>query len=217
MSYDSLIRDLQGLRSPLIADALDKKEIHNQVMKSRIRPIYPDAVVAGRAFTFLAAEVFEEPKEPWKMEIEAVDSLKPGDVFMGVINERGESAIWGELLTNAAIARGAKGLVVDGHIRDVQSIVELRFPTFCVGFTPADCKGRSKIFEYNVPIKCGGVTVFPNDLILGDYDGVVVIPHKIAEEVICYAKEKSQGEDTVRKELRKGRAVKEVFDEFGIL
>lgn len=214
---DELVKRLDTLYSAVITDILDDFDLWNQVMDKSIRPIYPGARVIGRAVTFIAHEVTEVPEKPFAKLIELIDSLEPGNVVVGTVNERQASAMWGDLCATAASVRGAKGLIVEGALRDVDRIHSIPFPVFSTGITPADSKGRSDITDLNIPVKCGGVNVFPGDLIIADSDGITVIPQDKAEEVIGHAEEKCSGENTVRSELEAGRKLKDVFEEFKVL
>lgn len=214
---DELLGKLKGLYTAAISDALDIMGIRNQVMRSDIRPIYPEAVVVGRAFTTQALDVAEIPREPFKYQIEAIDKLKPDDVVVAAVNETGESAYWGELTSAAAKYRGSTGCIVDGYIRDVKMIVRTQFPVFAKGYTPADAQGRAEVILYDISIKCGGVIVNPGDIIFADFDGIVVIPQDIAPEVIKRAEKKVKGEDTTREELQQGVSLGKVFKKYGIL
>lgn len=207
--------DLSQLYTAVISDILDTLGIRDKVMDPSIRPMYSEAKVIGRAVTVLSVETYEEPKEPYKKEMKAVDNSKPGDVI--VAKSTTSSAFFGELLATAARARGAVGVVVDGLSRDVQKIIRMGFPVFAKGVCAYDSKGRSDVIAYNIPIKCGGVYVNSGDFIFGDYDGVVVVPQDISEKVINLAFEKIKGENIVRNELRKGKQVTNVYSKYHIL
>ena len=127
------------------------------------------------------------------------------------------SAVWGGLLSNAAVGRKAAGVITDGSARDYIEIVDLNFPTFCKGLTPYDSLGRMDGKERDIPVECGGIRVNPGDFVFGDIDGVVVVPKEIFEEVIEKAWEKVQGENSVREELRAGASVVKTFEKHGIL
>ena len=127
------------------------------------------------------------------------------------------NCIWGELLSTAARARGARGAVIDGFIRDARQILAMGFPVFTTGLSPVDSNGRGDVVAYNVPIECGGVTVNPGDIVFGDADGIVVIPKAVETEVITAAVEKVSGEDRTRDALRDGATLREVYDKYGIL
>lgn len=206
-----------SLFSSVIADALDAHGARNQILNHDIRPIYPDAVAVGRAMTVLSVDVYEVPEEPYKLELEAVDSLKNGDVMVAQTNGTTRSSLWGELLSTAAQARGARGAIIDGFTRDTQTIIGMKFPVFVRGIAPYDSKGRSDVIAYNTTIVCGGVTVNPGDIIFGDYDGIVVIPKSLEASVIASSLEKIKGESEVRKALQDGMSTTEAFERFGIL
>src|SRR6185312_15677466 len=89
------------------------------------------------------------------------------------------NAPWGELLSTAAKARGARGAVVDGLVRDIGKMEELGFPVFAAGIKPVDSMGRGIVTAYNVPVECGEVLVHPGDFVFADFDGVVVIPQAV--------------------------------------
>ena len=124
-------RLLDALRNDLyvavVSDALDGLGLHDQAMDDRLRPLTPDMRLVGRAHTVLTADVYERPAEPYRLEIEAVDALKPGDVMVAATNGSSRTCFWGELLSTAAVARGATGCAIDGHTRDVLKIIEMGF------------------------------------------------------------------------------------------
>ena len=114
------------------------------------------------------------------------------------------NAPWGELLSTAAKARGARGAVVDGLIRDILKIEELGFPVFASGIKPVDSMGRGVVTAYNVPVECGEVLVNPGDFVFADYDGVVIIPKDVVKPVLDLATEKVRRENSSRAELMQG-------------
>lgn len=221
MSFPELPQDvtsnLDKLYSSVIADVMDKMGYWHQIMSHEINPLDPKSRMFGRARTVQAVPVYEAPASPYELEIAAVDALTPGDVM--VVTQTGfeGASFWGELLSNASIGRDAKGIVIDGYTRDCAGIIELGFPCFVKGKSPADSYGRIDVIAYDTPISCGGVKVNKGDYIYGDMDGVVVIPQEIVVPVLREAIEKVQGENNVRKELLAGVSVKEVFEKYGIL
>jgi regulator of RNase E activity RraA len=147
-----------------------------------------------------------------------VDDLKPGDVVVLACNGPTERiAPWGELLSTAATARGAAGCVIDGLVRDVRQIREMRFPVFHGGIGPLDTKGRARMMQRDVPVECAGVAMASGDLVFGDVDGVVVIPQAREHEVIERALAKVQGENDTRDALLRGESLASVFQRMGIL
>ncbi len=205
------------LYAAVISDALDAAGFREQVLRHTIRPLLPETVVVGRAMPVLCLDVYEIPDEPYQQEIAAVDSLKQNDVIICSTNGSTRICFWGELLSTAAQARGARGAVIDGFIRDIRKIVAMRFPIFTTGLSPVDSNGRGEVVAYNVPIECGGVTVNPGDIVFGDADGVVIIPQSVEQQVIEAALEKVQGENQTRDALREGATLREIYDKYGIL
>ena len=205
------------LYSAVIADILDEMGYRNQAMSHTLHPLQDHDVVVGRAFTVLAADVYDIPERPYYMEFKAVDSLQEGDVLVVSTNGSTCSGFWGELLTTAALRHGAVGAVIDGMSRDTKAIRKMDFPLFIRGTSPLDSKGRTDVIAYQCTIACGGITVRPGDIVFGDFDGIVVIPSAIADEVVSRAMEKVRAENVVRDELRAGVSAEEVWNKYHIL
>lgn len=201
----------------VVSDVLDAQGYLNQAMSARLRPLTPESRVIGRAHTMLTVDVYARPENPYEMEIAAVDALKPNDVMVAMTHDSQRTCIWGELLSTAAMARGATGCVIDGHTRDVRQINAMGFPVFCTGIRPVDSSSRSKVVDFGVPIECGGVLVNPGDVIFGDYDGIVVIPQAILSKTIDLALAKVESENHSREMLRQGHYLRDVYDRFGVL
>jgi len=161
--------------------------------------------------TLYLEAVSEPPERPFQLEMEVIDGLSAGQLIVAQCNAPQLSALWGGLLSNAAVGHGAAGVVTDGGSRDYREIVSLGFPVFCRGLTPYDSQGRMDGVERDIPIVCGGIRVQPGDLVFADVDGVVVVPQALVEETIARAWEKVQGESRVREELRAGASVVETF------
>jgi regulator of RNase E activity RraA len=212
-----LLERLRRLYPAVVSDCLDKVGYRGQVMAPHIRPLYPEAVLAGFAATVLCVEVDALPASPdeyYKGELQAVDALREGDVM---VVSTCKGSYWGELLATASRYRGAVGIVADAYTRDTLRLIEMQFPTFAAGILASDSLGRIEVDQVGVPIQCGGVTVKPDDLVLADHDGVVVIPAQDAQEVISLAEEKVAGEDMVRDKLAEGMPVWDAFRTYGVI
>jgi regulator of RNase E activity RraA len=217
VNFDTLKAELY---TAVLSDVLDSFGYRHQAMRPFIRPLDDAKVLFGRARTGLYMNTYSVAKgeNPYEIEIELVDDLKPGDVAVfdcGGPTER--IAPWGELLSTASVKRGAVGCVTDGLVRDVRLIRELGFPMFHGGIGPLDSAGRGKMMARDVPVSCGGVGVTSGDLIFGDVDGVVVIPQAIAEKVIEAAIAKVRHENVTRDELNRGLLLGEVYRKYGVL
>lgn len=205
------------LYTAVIADALDELGQHDQAMREYLRPLSRDAKFVGWARTIACRDIFYVPPDPYGLELEAMDSILPGEVVAVATGESKRNAPWGELLSTAAMARGARGAVIDGLVRDVVKIQALGFPVFAAGIKPVDSKGRGLVIDYNIPVMCGGIMVTPGDLIFGDFDGVVVIPSALIEDTLRLATEKMMKENQSRKELSEGAYLSDVYAKYGVL
>lgn len=213
----SLIDDLQPLYSAVLADVLDACGYPNQTLTPEVRALTPANRVAGRVFTMKAEVVHAVPENPYELEMAAIDAAERGDVLLVDAGHDRSCAFWGELLSTACLAKGVRGIVMTGCSRDLWALNQLDFPVFGIGCSPADSKGRLDVTAIREPIVIDGVSVCHGDYILGDCDGVVIIPRDVAPEVIAAAMEKVSGENTVREELAAGVPVGEVFRKHGIL
>ena len=201
----------------VVSDVLDSLGYREQAMDATLRPIYPGAVVAGRAHTVLSCYVYDVPDDPYSAEIAAIDSLQPGDVLVAATNRSTRTCLWGELLSTAARARGARGAVIDGHVRDVRRIEQMGFPVFATGMRPVDSLVRGAVMGHGMLVQCGGVVVRPGDIIFGDIDGMVVIPRGSEREVVERARAKVAGEDKTRADLERGDLLRDVYARYGVL
>jgi regulator of RNase E activity RraA len=208
----------EKLYTPVVSDTLDRLGFRKQAMRHDIRPLHPDFIVVGRARTLLWMQTFEPVKpNPYVNEIRAVDSLRPGDVAVHSTDHSWTVAPWGELLSTAARMRGSTGTIVDAVVRDVKRIIAMDFPTFARGIMPLDSWGRGFVADVDVVIECGGVEVHPGDLVFGDYDGIVVVPKTVEDEVLAEAFRKATSENRTRDELLQGRLLGEVYEKYGVL
>ncbi len=207
----------RNLYTAVVSDSLDALGYRNQAMKEFIRPLGDCPPFAGWARTIAYADVYHISPDPYGMEIEAIDSVLPGEVV--VISTAGsvQNAPWGELLSTAARARGSRGAVIDGLVRDVRKIQELGFPVFARGIKPVDSKGRGTVLDYNVPVECGGVLVSAGDLVFADFDGVIVVPAEVLPETVRMATEKVMKENDSRAELMRGAYLRDVYAKYGVL
>ena len=209
----------ERLRVPLVSDVLDDLGHRDRAMHHRLRPLdAQNCVIVGRARTFRWMEVdYVVEEDPYGLEIDAIDSLKPGDVAVHSSDASWTNAPWGELMSTLAKRNGSTGCICDGLIRDCLQIMEIGYPIFYGGIRPLDSKGRGRVMAYDVPVRCGEVLVRPGELIYADFDGVVAVPREVEEETLRLAGEKMAKENSTRRDLLAGRTLREVFDEYGVL
>jgi len=198
-----------------ISDILDEMGFHNQVLPKEIQSLHPGHTVAGRALTIVGEPTTsEDPEIIFIPYLKMLGDVKPGDVLVNQPNDN-LAAHLGELSTETAQFRGARGAVIDGGARDTDYIRKLDFPVFARYKTPVDIVGRWRLVAHNVPIDIGRVHIEAGDYIVGDRDGVLVIPQSIIEEVVKKAEEVVQTENLVRKSILKGMHPVDAYRKFG--
>lgn len=211
----------ENLYVPVVCDILDSLGYRNQTMHQRVRPLLPDirnCGFIGRARTARWMETdYVVEDDPYGLELDLMDSLKPGDVVIHSTDYGGTNAPWGELMSTIAMRNGAAGTVCDSQVRDCVRIIDMGFPVYYSGIRPLDSKGRARVMAYDVPVMCAEVLVHPGDLVYADYDGVVVIPQAVEKEVLHLAHEKAKKETTSRQELLSGSSLRVVFEKYGVL
>ncbi|MBU4492409.1 MAG: orotidine 5'-phosphate decarboxylase [Euryarchaeota archaeon] len=195
---EKTIELLKRVSTPNISDAMHRKG----AMKN-IRSICPGTKMAGRAVTVATFA------GDWAKTVEAIDIAKAGDVIV-IYNGSPHVAPWGELATLSSINKGVAGVVIDGAVRDVDDIRRLDFPVFATSIVPN--AGEPKGFgEINAEIRCGGETVKPGDFIVGDDNGVVVVPKERGYEIARRAVEVEKNERRIRDEIKRGKTLSEVL------
>jgi regulator of RNase E activity RraA len=198
-----------------VSDILDEMGLKSQTLPVWIQSIVPGETLAGRALTLRGGpSECDDPGVVYVPFLKMLGGVRAGDVLVYETNDE-VAAHLGELSSETAKFRGARGAVIDGGARDTEYMVRLGFPVFCRYRTPRDILGRWQLNEYNVPIAVGGVAIAPGDLILGDRDGVLVIPQQVAEEVIAKAEEVVHTENLVRKAILSGVLPLDAYSKYG--
>ena len=214
---NDILESLEPLYAAVVCDVLASLGFRNQTLPSRIKPLTETKSVRGRIFTARAESVSEIPAEPYRLEIGAVEAMSRGEVLLVDGSDNDTCGFWGELLTTACIYKGVRGVVMTACTRDLWGLADSGFPVFGIGAHPADSKGRADIVEIGQPIRIGDVEARNGDYLIGDEDGVVVIPARVAGDALRLASEKVSGENVARADLANGVPMGEVFRKHGIL
>jgi len=167
------------------------------LMDPNIRPIYKGAHLCGTVVTVLM-----QPGDNWMLHV-AAEQIRPGDVVVAACTAESTDGFFGDLLATSFRARGAVGLVIDGGARDVEDLEEMGFPVFSRAI---HAKGTVKatLGSVNVPVVCAGAIVHPGDVVIGDADGVVVVPAALAAATAEAAAKREANETAKRARLAAG-------------
>jgi 4-hydroxy-4-methyl-2-oxoglutarate aldolase len=197
----------EKLSTTNLSDALDKVGLRGAVIG--IRPLFGMPKVIGRAVTIkiTAAGMMKSKRH---LGIDAIASASPGDVI--VIDNRGDTYnnCWGEILSCAAQKKGVSGVFIDGAARDVDFCQEIGFPVFARGIVPITARGRIMQEDFNCPIRLGDIQVRPGDILVGDVNGIVVIPPEKVEEVLSAAEMILEKEERMKADILSGMDILEV-------
>jgi 4-hydroxy-4-methyl-2-oxoglutarate aldolase len=207
----------QTLFTAVLSDVLDTVGCTGQVASPGIRPLADGMRVVGYARTARAVMVSRPPTHPYAKILEVIDDLSENDVLVMSLEPMSRSAIFGGLLATAVSVTGARGVIVDGHIRDSDEIKQIGLPTFARDLMPLDSHGRDEVVAVDEPVCISGVPVASGDLVFGDADGIVIVPKGILDNVLTLAFEKVSGESRVRQSLREGMSTTAAFARYGIL
>jgi 4-hydroxy-4-methyl-2-oxoglutarate aldolase len=203
----------------MVCDALDTVGHRAQALDVALQPLVRPARLVGRARTveFIAGHTEAADDDPYGDMINFIDALSSGDVAVIAAHGSMRSGYWGELFTAAAISRGAVGVVCDGYVRDTAKVARMALPVFARGPRPYDYRGRTEVSSSGQPVDCGGVIISPGDLVVGDDDGVVVVPRPIEATVIDAANARASGESTVLAALTDGTSLRQAWERHGLL
>jgi 4-hydroxy-4-methyl-2-oxoglutarate aldolase len=184
-----IVNQYKEISTASIADAVEQVVGKRGYMDYEVKPRINDRRIAGPAVT--VKEVATEEKLPPAHALEAIDESVAGSVIViGIEGSYRDVAVWGGLMTAGSIANELEGAILDAGVRDITEIKrDFDFPVFARSISPGTTVGRFKTEALNVPVECGGITVYPGDLVVADPDGVVVVPADAVVDVLEVAQE----------------------------
>ena len=207
----------ESLFSAVVCDALDSLGCRKQSPRVALQPMTGETLLVGRCKTTLWADMAHDDPNTYELELKAIDSCQPDDVMIAAAHGSVRSAIWGEILSTAARNTGCVGAIVDGAVRDVAKMTEMRFPIFARGTSPYDSMNRQRVIEIDVPVEIDFVRFSPGDLVFADADGVVVVPQEFEGEAIRRAWSKVHDENAVRDAINNGMTATAAWKKYGVL
>jgi regulator of RNase E activity RraA len=209
---------LQGMLrfySPLISDTMDRLGIKSGVMHHSVQSVLSDPHLKVCGLAFPCRVVPTEKYVEIHTLLEMVDNIPEHAVVVVSSDRQIDAALWGGLMSARAKARGAVGAVVNGGVRDIEQIADLGFPVFGSYRCIKDIRTRGYMAKYNVPVYTAGITVVPGDIVFGDANGVIVIPHEKFEQVYTELDRVYNSEAETQRGLVEGRDARGLFEEHG--
>ena len=211
MQSKDLVSRLEKCYTGAVYDVLREKGMKNTILPHEIKSIDPSKKIAGRIWT-CSGEIDESlDKDTTMLSWTEMLSKAPKDSVVVCQPNDGTIAHMGELSAETLKYRGVRGYIVDGGCRDVDFILKLGFPVFCKYFTPSDVVCRWQVKTLGEPIKIGDLEIKSGDYVLGDIDGVVIIPNEIIDEVITDTENYINTESALRKDILSGVDPKEAY------
>jgi regulator of RNase E activity RraA len=216
-SDHALIDDFRRVEVASVSDALEQLTGKRMYMSHHMQPIFT-AKFAGFART-VQLKKDEGNTDPAALSgmLAAIDHGSPDTVFVMSVEDGADIAGMGGLMGTAMAARGYTGAVIDGGVRDVAYLRKIGFPVFATGIVPSTSVHHYRFAGEQVSLSCDGVTVNPDDVVVADSDGVVVVPRANAQEVLTLAQQMDFKEHSMYPVIEKLKSIQEAVKQFGRL
>ena len=197
-----------------VSDAMEQVLHQKRYMSHSMQAIFPTKF-AGFAVTVKMVKQEGATSADVSGMLAAIDAGKPGSVYVMTVQDGADIAGMGGLMGTAMFARGFKGAVIDGGVRDLPQLKRIGFPVYSLGPVPSTSVGHYRFAGGNIPVICDGVAVNPGDIIAADQDGVVVIPRARAAEILVAAEKLDNTEHSTLPFIEKFRSIQEAVAQFG--
>ena len=213
---DALLEGFRHVEVASVSDALEQLTGKKMYMTHRMRPIFTSRF-AGRALTVLLKKETNRDPDALKGMLHAIDTGGPNSVYVMVVEDGADIAGMGGLMGTAMSARNFSGAVIDGGVRDTAYLQKIGFPVYALGVVPSTSVGHYRFAGANIALTCDGVTVNPDDFIVADSDGVVVVPLDVAPQVLKLAQEMDFKEHSMYAHIERLKSIEEAVAKFGRL
>ena len=197
-----------------VSDAVEQILHQQRFMSHRMQSIFPTKF-AGTALTVKLEKQENHDPEALSGMLEAIDVGGPGSVYVMQLEDGADTAGMGGLMGTAMFARGFAGAVIDGGVRDLPQLKRIGFPVYALGPVPSTAVGHYRFVGMNIPVKCDGVDVAPQDIVVADMDGVVVVPRARAAEVLILSQKLDNTEHSTYPFIEKFHSIVEAVKQFG--
>jgi len=209
-----LLKRFEQLYTGAINDVLREFCLLEQALPGRIKPLREYRSVAGFAFTVKSAPNVQIKGE-MEFRTQMLDEMKEDSFVVWDTSRDQKATLWGGVMTATAKGKGLKAACIDGGIRDTHQILEADFPVFYEYRISNGSLGRCLITHYQIPVKIGDTTIKPGDIIVGDIDGVLVVPRDISYKVLMRAEEIKENEKKIFGWVNEGKSVREITENGG--
>lgn len=216
-SQSALIEGFRLVEVASVADAMEQLYGKKAYMSHDMRPLMPTKFAGPATTVLLKKEEHHEGAKAQQGMLDAIDEAAPGSVYVMVLEDGLDYAGIGGLMSTAMKYRGLAGAVVDGGMRDTPQVTKLQFPVFSRGVVPSTTVNHYRFAGKDIPVTCAGVQVRPNDIVVADMDGVVVVPKEHAAEVLKKAQELDQSEHSMYPYIENYKSIREAVRKFGRL